>query len=175
MVAIVLATGVSNLLTQDTIYTLKLRRRGIDLSSPASATARAMGRPVAEIMGPVPEPLPDTMPLIEAAARLDELPDALLPVIDDHGAYRGVITGRMASEVLTSEHGDERTVSDATDNPPSVRSTQSLDAAIDLLDHVGTPVVPVLDESGQQLVGWLTATLLLRAVRAAATGAVAST
>ena len=35
MLAIVLATATSRLLSRDTIYTLKLRRRGIDLEGPA--------------------------------------------------------------------------------------------------------------------------------------------
>ena len=34
MAAIVLATGISHRLSGDTIYTLKLRRRGVDLSAP---------------------------------------------------------------------------------------------------------------------------------------------
>ncbi len=34
MAAIVLATGISHRLSRDTIYTLKLRRRGVDLDAP---------------------------------------------------------------------------------------------------------------------------------------------
>ena len=41
MLAIVLATGVSNLVSQDTIYTRKLLRRGIDIDEPADGR---MGR-----------------------------------------------------------------------------------------------------------------------------------
>ena len=37
MAAIVLATGISHLLTRDTIYTLKLRRRGVDLDAHPTA------------------------------------------------------------------------------------------------------------------------------------------
>ena len=58
MAAIVLATLTSRLLTGDTIYTLKLRRRGIDLASPAPA--RPVRWPitlVAQVMEPVPAPL----------------------------------------------------------------------------------------------------------------------
>ncbi len=40
MAAVVLATGTSHLLTRDSIYTLKLRRRGIDLDDPAQTAAR---------------------------------------------------------------------------------------------------------------------------------------
>lgn len=48
LLAIVLATGVSRLMGRDTIYTLKLRRRGIDIDAPASALA-------AETAAPTPE------------------------------------------------------------------------------------------------------------------------
>lgn len=52
MFAIVVATALSNALTRDTIYTLKLRRRGIDLDAPRRASpmshvtvGEAMGKP----------------------------------------------------------------------------------------------------------------------------------
>jgi CIC family chloride channel protein len=163
MVAIVLATGVGNLLTADTVYTLKLRRRGVDLTRPASSTARALTLPVSAVMGAVPQPLPQSMPLWQAAERLREVPDTILPVVDDQGAYRGVVTGRAVADVLTSEHGEDKLVSDATDTPPSVRTSQTVEECIELLDHVGTAVVPVVD--GSQLVGWLTASMLLTAIR----------
>jgi CIC family chloride channel protein len=121
--------------------------------------------PVSAVMGPVPDPLPDTLPLLEAVSRLRDAPEAILPVVDDRGAYRGVVTGRLVADVLTTEHGEDRTVSDATDTPPTVRAAQTLDAVIDTVDHVGTPAVPVMDETGRQLVGWLTASRMLNAVR----------
>ena len=51
MCAIVVATALANAITDDTIYTLKLRRRGIDIDAPAPSrmaqitVAEAMGRP----------------------------------------------------------------------------------------------------------------------------------
>src|SRR5690348_7684933 len=64
MAAIVLATGVSNLLSRDTIYTLKLRRRGIDLEArpTAAALAHLRVRDAAQPVGTV----------IDAAATLTE-------------------------------------------------------------------------------------------------------
>lgn len=41
MFAAVLAAGVGNLLSPDMIYTLKLRRRGIDLTNRRTADARS--------------------------------------------------------------------------------------------------------------------------------------
>ncbi len=52
MTAIVLATGISHLLTRDSIYTLKLRRRGVDLD--AAPNAAAMNTvTVGQVMEPV--------------------------------------------------------------------------------------------------------------------------
>ena len=48
MLAIVLATGISHLVSHDTVYTRKLLRRGIDIDEPADATLRR--RPVSDVM-----------------------------------------------------------------------------------------------------------------------------
>jgi CIC family chloride channel protein len=55
MTAIVLATGVSHRLSRDTVYTLKLRRRGVDLGTRETIAARRAR--VGEVMGEVPPPL----------------------------------------------------------------------------------------------------------------------
>jgi len=165
MIAIVLATGISNLLTGDTIYTLKLRRRGIDLTRAPSPMADVLQTPVSAVMAPLPQALPESCSLLEAADRLRDTPDATLPVVDDRGSYRGVVTGRLVADTLATEDGGGKTVSDATENPPTIRSTQSLEAAIELVDHLGTAAVPVLDDEGGQLVGWLTAASVLGAMR----------
>ena len=48
MLAIVLATGISDLVSRDTVYTRKLLRRGIDIDEPADAALRR--RPVSAFM-----------------------------------------------------------------------------------------------------------------------------
>jgi len=37
MIAVVVATAIANAATRDTIYTLKLRRRGIDIDTPPAS------------------------------------------------------------------------------------------------------------------------------------------
>jgi hypothetical protein len=62
MVAVVIATALSNSFTRDTIYTLKLRRRGIDIDD-ATQTPTLMGQiKVAEAMGKLPRPLAHAPP-----------------------------------------------------------------------------------------------------------------
>ncbi len=67
MAAIALATGVSALICRDTIYTLKLRRRGIDLGAPAALLPR---RALRDVMEPSPDPLNGDTPLQQAEERL---------------------------------------------------------------------------------------------------------
>jgi CIC family chloride channel protein len=54
MFAIVVATALSGALTRDTIYTLKLRRRGIAIDEPPFPETAI---PVANAMGALPEPM----------------------------------------------------------------------------------------------------------------------
>ena len=60
MCAIVVATALSNAITKDTIYTLKLRRRGIDIDGPRTPSRMAQIA-VHEAMGRAPE-TPDAPP-----------------------------------------------------------------------------------------------------------------
>ncbi len=63
MCAIVVATALSNQITKDTIYTLKLRRRGIDIDAPAPN--RMAQITVSDAMGRPPRPLTPDQPLQE--------------------------------------------------------------------------------------------------------------
>ncbi|MFC6345362.1 chloride channel protein, partial [Nocardioides hankookensis] len=78
MVAIVLATGVSHRLSADTIYTLKLRRRGIDLARPELIRPT---RRIADLMVPVPEPVREGERLVDVADRLAASGAGVLPVV----------------------------------------------------------------------------------------------
>lgn len=162
MVAIVLATGLSNLLTADTIYTLKLRRRGVDLTRNRPGLEKALQTSVADLMGPVPSPLREDLALADAVEQLRAAPDGMLPVLDDRGAYRGVITAAAVADLLTTASGPDQQVGDATDAVSTTRATNPAQDAVAILDHSGTTAVPVLDETGDYLVGWLNLPQLLR-------------
>ncbi len=137
MAAIVLATGISNVLSADTIYTLKLRRRGVDLSAPAGVFTGT----VSAAMQAVPAAVREDLPLLDAATVLRASVDGVLPVVDEHGAYRGVVTIRAVAEVLSGEdepaEARSRTVGDATDNADTARVDQQLTEAVAMLDKAG--------------------------------------
>ncbi|MGW5465507.1 chloride channel protein [Streptomyces sp. NPDC003996] len=102
MLAIVLATATNRLLCRDTIYTLKLRRRGIGLEGPAPG-ARIGAQHVGAVMEPLPSPLPATTALADAADLLSLSGHGALPVIDDTGKYVGVVIGQAVAEALAEQ------------------------------------------------------------------------
>ncbi|MGI8881456.1 MAG: chloride channel protein [Jatrophihabitans sp.] len=153
MAAIVLATGVSHLITGDSIYTLKLRRRGVDLDDRPRSTSIASVA-VAEVLEPVGETISADATLLQAAVATARSPHGQLAVLDHTGRYSGVITARAIADTVADGNHDTTPVSAAVELPDSVRITDSLDTALDTLDAAAGPV-PVLDVDRTGLVGWL--------------------
>jgi CIC family chloride channel protein len=163
MTAIVLATAVSHLLSADSIYSLKLRRRGIDLESAPRATALTTVT-VGEVMKPVGLSLSKETMLLEAAAALAVVPAGQLPVVDDAGSYLGIITSRAVAETLADGNHDESSVLLIVEMIDSVGSEMQLGDALDALESA-RGAIPVLDPERTTLVGWLTHQRVLSALR----------
>ncbi len=168
MAAIVLATGLSHLLTGDSIYTLKLRRRGVDLDAPVQSTPRAVVVTVAAVMLPVPAALPDTTALRDAATVLARARDTIVPVTDPAGAYCGVLTAAALADALADGDHDQASVASIIELPDTITASDLLADALTALDHGDTTAVPVLDPGSEQLVGWFTPQAALTALRPAA-------
>ena len=100
MLAIVLATGVSHLVSHDTVYTRKLLRRGIDIDEHADAALRR--RTVESFMVAPPEPLSATLDLHDAAARFGTSENTHLPVVDDDGTYLGTLAAHDVMNALAA-------------------------------------------------------------------------
>lgn len=155
MLAIVLATAISRMLTRDTIYTLKLRRRGIDLDAP-EPHGPFTGRTVRTVMEPAPDTLPDTTSLTAAARALARSGHGALPVTGASGAYRGIVTARAVAEALDEDERPPATIAGLTELPGSVTAdTPVADTLHLLIDAPGTGL-PVLADDGQSLTGWVT-------------------
>ena len=113
MFAVALATAGSSLLSADTIYTLKLRRRGIDLSRRHAADTMELLR-VQDAMQPVPPSVPSDMPLSEIVERIaaTDVADLLVrvgtPFREAHGVVAGLVrtaldSGRTLSQLTPQE------------------------------------------------------------------------
>jgi chloride channel protein, CIC family len=167
MSAIVLATFISQRIApRDTIYTLKLRRRGVDLSSPAQTSPRADAISISAVMRPVPTALRVSDNLVEAARALARSGQGVLPVVDADGAYTGTVSAHSVAEALAVGEHDGTQVGQVTDLPPALRSVDPLDFALQVLDDAGG-AVPVLDPDGHEVIGWLTHQSALNALRPA--------
>jgi CIC family chloride channel protein len=161
MLAIVLATAISHRLSHDTVYTLKLRRRGIDLDAPAGDRRIREGH-VRDVMEPVPTALPPQLTLDLAAQELLASGRPALPVVSD-GTLLGVVTARAVSEALAADDdAATATVDRLAQLPPSVAPGDRLGDALDTLVSSDATGIAVVDDG--RLVGWLTHQALLRAV-----------
>jgi CIC family chloride channel protein len=167
MAAIVLASSLSQWLTPDTIYTLKLRRRGIDLARPELPTAPGATLVVRDVMGPVPMSVPESMPLGELAGRLAASARGVLPVTRDDGTYAGVVTARVVADALADGRHDAAAASLVLELPVTLHEDEPLDAALKALDQSGCAAVPVIDREDAAVVGWVAYPDCLRALHPA--------
>lgn len=150
MAAIAVATGVSHALSRDTVYTAKLRRRGVDLdlTGPAAIEVRSA-------MGPPPLPLAPGTGLREAAAAMIAADARRLPVVDGHGRYEGSVGALALSRALGEGLPEDTSVEAVRDHPPALLAGQSLEEAMPLLAANEGDGLPVLDEERRHLLGWV--------------------
>ena len=167
MLAIVVAAGVSRtLMPADTIYTLKLRRRGVDLRRGRSAPTGTSPR-VETVMGPAPQPVEQDLPLERAARLLLASGGSALPVVQQ-GILVGVVTAQAVSRILADDEDSATlTVAAVTEQPPLVTPDTTLIEAAGLLASAGASATPVVDDHGN-LTGWLTHQALLAALSSSA-------
>jgi CIC family chloride channel protein len=162
MAAIVLAAGMSNLLSADTIYTLKLRRRGIDILRSRSTNAMTVLK-VRDAMRAVPNPLTQDTPLAAIIDRFDTDGADALPVIDDQGRYRGTVTAAQL-EAGARDDATDATAGDLAVLTATIGVDQTLDDALRALVTNDRSGLPVID--GAAVAGWLTHRDVLRAYSA---------
>lgn len=161
MAAVSLATGVGQLLSKESIYTLKLRRRGIDLFRGRQANLMEL-LTVFEAMSAVPPPVDQGQALNAIIGRLDAENRDALPVVDESGGYRGAVTSYEVEDSVQHNVLDA-TAGDLALDLPALRPDQSLQEALSLLaDHDRTGL-PVVDPDGSRVLGWITHRDVLRA------------
>ncbi len=160
MLAVVIATALANRMSPDSIYTLKLARRGIDLlrrrpASPMEAIT------VAEAMRPTPEPVRSGAPLAEVLDRLSATDEPALPVVDESGAFLGVLLDDELEQAL-GEEDEESDAGALMRQLPTLTPTESLAEATATLVKSESAGLAVLDEKGERVVGWLSHRDILR-------------
>jgi CIC family chloride channel protein len=164
MLAIALASAVSKKISRDTIYTLKLRRRGIDITAPAPGSLLP-GLTVAHATEPAPAQISAGTPLVDAADLIAASRHGALPVAGPDGRYLGTLSARTAAESLADGEHDQTPVERLTHLPRALTATMKLDEALDAL--VGTDQgagLPILDADHVRVTGWITHQSVLAAL-----------
>ena len=168
MFAIVVATALSNAVTHDTIYTLKLRRRGIDIGKPTPPSLMAQ-IPVAEAMSIPLGALAPADPLAGLVARFSSEQTDTLPVVDPQGVLLGVVDASEVEQAIAAGDRD-LTAAAVMRRAPEVHGHDTLDEVVPLLVGRDEDGLPVLAADGDELIGWLTHRGLLGAYRARLNG-----
>ncbi len=155
LLAVVISTMIATKLSKESVYTAKLRRRGVDLTSRPGTVALA-GLSVSSLMRKAPKPLLTRMPAADAVDALLAAKRQSLPVITTHGEYVGVVTlTAAAAAVADDEDAGEVTVSQLTEWRDTVAPDQPVEEVLDRMLDAGAPDgLAVLDADGA-LVGWL--------------------
>ncbi|MBN9622425.1 MAG: chloride channel protein [Actinobacteria bacterium] len=152
MLAVVVATGLSKLLSEDSIYTLKLRRRGIDIEKPVSPPSVLGGIKVAAAMRPGPSAVRDGASAADVAARLATEGRDALPVIDIEERVIGIVDARAVERAL--EAGGDASAGDLAGSLPPLGRDDDLGQAVIWLAEGERSALPVLSPEGG-LEGWL--------------------
>ena len=153
MLAIVIATAISARLSRETIYTMKLSRRGIDLQTRTRPLLADVF--VGDVMSATPNPIPGDTPLNGVLERFATGPATALPVIDAQHRLLGVITATNVETALQDGQPTALTASNLAHAPPLIHPGDPLDSAIDALGHASHDGLPVLDPTDQTVVGWI--------------------
>ena len=161
LLAVIVATGVSRVLSRDTIYTRKLSRRGVDLSAPALPALG--GVTVASVMSAPPSAIPAERNARAALAELGRSHRRAAPVIGPDGRLVGVLTSADATEALaTDDTTGARTVAELAEPIAAIAAHDHVgDVLESVVDAVTTDGMPVVADG--VLVGWLAPADLLRA------------
>lgn len=117
---------------------------------------------VGDAMEPIPEGIPQELPLDQVIARFAREARTALPVVGRDGTYRGTVTARLVEESMrTSE--PRSAVGELARETPAITEDQNLEQALTVLVHSEDSGVPVLSADRRTVVGWLTHQDVLRA------------
>lgn len=143
MIAVVLSTIVAEIFGKETIYTLKLKRRGIDLRK-GLADDLMRRIPVSQAMRTELLLLPQTLTVAEATVRLKQTHQWAVLVVDEASALVGLLIAHEIEEAILEERGEE-TLAEIVSHPPeTIFADEPLDEAIRRMGVHDQKVLPVV-------------------------------
>jgi len=164
MLGVATATLVGRSLSSETIYTLKLFRRGIQLGPTGGVLS---GVRVRDVMGPVEAAIPPSLPVKNLIVLMMRHHLLGFPVVDQAGELLGMVSvTEIEEEMLAGEQ--DRTVADLVERVATVFPDETLEEALQRLTPSDQRRIPVVSrENPCHLVGMLYAWDVLNAYHTA--------
>ena len=175
MLTTVIGTLVSRIISQESIYTLKLTRRGISLQRGRDVDVMETLL-VKEVMRPAPDPVPASLPLGKVSILLDRVRMHGLPVVDENKNLQGVISIRdIDHATIQSKDNLTKPVLDfCSRNLVWTNPNETVGTALKRMSQRDIGRLPVVDpDKPQKLIGWISRADIVRAYERALTRRVA--
>jgi CIC family chloride channel protein len=175
MAAVIFSMLVAERLEKDSIYTLKLTRRGIRLRRGRDVDVME-NLIVSETMRPAPKPVPYNLPLRKVPALLDKVRMHGLPVTDKDGKLCGVITIQDVEEAADSgeQNLDHPVAQFCSQHLIVAYPDETVHHALERMSHRDIGRLPVVDHNKpSKLIGWISRADIVRAYERALTRRVA--
>ena len=155
MLSCIIGTIASGQLLRDSIYTLKLARRGVDLKEGKEVNVlKSMF--VKDVMNANVETIPEAMPLEKMADQISKSKFNSFPVLDDHNQLIGILSFNDYSEAIFDEDLKDLVVAKdlATTELVTVSLNDNLYTALEKISSKDFAVLPVVaDEDPTRLRG----------------------
>lgn len=147
MFAAIIATAIARFLLGDSIYTLKLRRRGVQVGTVSDLTIlrRITVDDVERMPAQIVHPQDPLQSLISLAGRTQAID---FVVADENGDYQGMVTGRDLRTALLEPEAVSLLLVGELVRPgiPTVSSGDTLDTVLEKFTRYDVESLPVLSE-----------------------------
>lgn len=152
MLATVLSTVVARLLSHDSIYTLKLTRRGVRLEQGLDAGVLE-GVRIAEVMNPSARSVRLDLDLSKLNAAFTRARDNTIPVLDPTGLLAGIVSTQDLDRALARGSIEGKTVTDIAtlSDLLVIHPDESIGEALRRLEVRGLAMLPVVDADNPRL------------------------
>jgi CIC family chloride channel protein len=158
MIACIIGCLASGQLLKDSIYTLKLARRGVNIRAGKEVNV-LKSISVKDVMNPEVETMPENITLGRLAEKMSKSKNNSFPVVDEDGNLTGILSFLDYRDVVFDENLKDLVVAKdiATRNVVTVSLDDNLYNAMEKITSKDFSILPVVSPSTQsQLLGVLT-------------------
>ena len=158
MIACIIGSLASGQLLKDSIYTLKLARRGVNIKAGKEVNV-LKSISVEDVMNPEVETVPENMAIGKLAEKMTKSKNNSFPVVDEEGNLTGILSFFDYRDVVFDENLKDLVVAKdiATKNVVTVSLDDNLYDAMEKITSKDFSILPVVSPRTQsQLLGVLT-------------------